>query len=197
MLTNGYHAVPEGKLAAVVTHLTMERPRTMPPVAADLPLRHVTSPDVEWYRDLFTRVGALDWLWVSRLEMPRDRLAAILSDPLIEVRALDIDGHAEGLLELDFRTPGTCELAFLGLTSAAQGKGFGRGMIAAAINLAFSRDVRTLTLHTCTFDSPWALRFYMSQGFVPVGQQVQVLDDPRLTGDLPRDAAPQIPMIGR
>lgn len=194
MLTDGYHDLPAGKLAAVVTHLEMRRPSNVPDMP-DLPLRRVPMPDANWYRDLFTRVGALDWLWVSRLAMAPDDLTEILHDPLVEVRALDMDGKAEGLLELDFRTPGTCELAFLGLTPVAQGQGFGTAMIAAAKALAFARPIDTLTLHTCTFDSPWALPFYVRSGLIPTGQQVQVLDDPRLTGILPMDAAPQIPVI--
>lgn len=194
MLTDGFHSIPPGKVAAIVTHLSMSRPK-VPPTMPDLPLRHLPRPEVGWYRDLFTRVGALDWLWFSRLRLEPTALEAILCDPLVEVHALELDGRAEGLLELDFRDPAAPELAFFGLTPEVQGRGYGRQMMQAALALAFARDIPQLTIHTCTFDSPVALPFYLRSGFVPVSREVEVVDDPRLTGDIPRDAARQIPVI--
>jgi hypothetical protein len=35
----------------------------------------------------------------------------------------------------------------------------------------------------------------MRSGFMPYDRTVEVLDDPRLTGMLPRTAAPQVPII--
>ena len=52
--------VPNGKIAAVVTPLEMgarPAPRSVPDVAAEL-VEHA-KPDLDWYRDLFTRVGGL------------------------------------------------------------------------------------------------------------------------------------------
>ncbi|WP_281823825.1 GNAT family N-acetyltransferase [Jannaschia rubra] len=196
-LTDGFHTVPPGKVAAVVTHLEM----TAPPPALDAPLpdgltlRHEPAPDPDWYRDLFLRVGALDWLWFSRLRMARDDLGGILSDEDVEVYALIHDGRAEGLLELDFRIGDSCELAFLGLTAAMQGRGAGRAMIGTAVARAFARPIARLHVHTCTFDSPVALPFYMRAGFVPVRREVEITDDPRLTGALPESAAPHVPLI--
>lgn len=196
-LADGFHAVPAGKVAAVVTHLAMDRPPDLPPAAlpAGLVLRSVERPDADWYRDLFLRVGARDWLWFSRLRMPRAELAGILGDPGVEVRALERDGRAEGLLELDFRRPGECELAFLGIAPALQGTGAGRALMRAAIERAFARPIRSFHVHTCTFDSPVALPFYMRAGFRPLRREIEVVDDPRLDGSLPPDAAPHIPVI--
>lgn len=184
-------------VAAVVTHLEM----TGPPVAEPVPLPRgfaletVTAPEVDWYRDLFTRVGARDWLWFSRLQMDDAALAAIIGDASVEVHAVMIDGRAEGLLELDFRDGETCELAFFGLTPEAQGRGIGRAMMQVAIARAFARPIAKLHVHTCTFDSPVALPFYMRSGFVPVRREVEVVADPRLSGDLPETAAAHVPII--
>ncbi|PWJ16229.1 GNAT family N-acetyltransferase [Jannaschia seohaensis] len=195
MLTDGFHPIPPGRVAAIVTHLRMDRPPAAPP-APELDLRHVPAPDPAWYRDLFTRVGAVDWLWFSRLRMSEAELRAILHDPDVEIRVLERDGRAEGLMELDFRTTGTCELAFFGLAPALQGQGLGRRMMQAALHHGFARGVPEMTVHTCTFDSPVALPFYMRSGFVPVRQEVEVVRDPRADGTLPPDAAPHIPRIG-
>jgi hypothetical protein len=50
-------------------------------------------------------------------------------------------------------------------------------------------------LHTCTFDHPAAVGFYSRYGFKPYMRAIEVSADPRLTGLLPRSAAPQIPLI--
>ena len=197
MLQTGFHPIPPGKVAAIVTHLEMTappptRPATLPEGAS---LRQVAAPTVAWYRDLFTRVGAQDWMWFSRLRMDDATLETTITDPAVEVHAVEREGRDEGLLELDFREDGSCELAFLGLTAGAQGLGLGRAMMTTAITRAFARPIARLHIHTCTFDSPTALPFYLRSGFVPVRREVEVVDDPRLDGTLPPDAAPQVPVI--
>ena len=196
MIADGLHDLPPGKNAAVVTHLEMRAPAPLRPVPMPegVTLERVASPAPDWYRDLFRRVGA-DWLRVSRLREDDARLGAILDSPEVEVFALVRGGRAEGLMELDFRVKGACELAFFGLTPTLIGTGAGRALMNAAIERAWARPIALFHVHTCTNDSPGALGFYRRSGFVPVRQQVEVADDPRLTGDLPREAAPHLPLI--
>jgi GNAT superfamily N-acetyltransferase len=127
--------------------------------------------------------------------MPDDRLHAILADPAVEVFVLKEDQIHIGLLELDFREEGQCELAFFGLVPEAIGQGAGRFLMDQAIQKAWARPIRRLWVHTCSFDHPGALGFYRRSGFVPYAYAVEVHDDPRLTGHLPRTASPQIPLI--
>jgi GNAT superfamily N-acetyltransferase len=198
LLVDGYHDVPAGALAAVVTYLEMMVPRvprderTAPPWA----LKPIRQPDVDWYRGLYRRVGA-DWLWSSRLALTDAELSAILGDPLVETHALVADGRDEGLLELDFRVSDECELAFFGLGPALIGQGAGRWLMNRALTLAWSRPIHRFWLHTCTLDAPQALPFYLRSGFVPYARKVEVYDDPRLTGVLPEMAAPDVPLIRR
>jgi GNAT superfamily N-acetyltransferase len=194
MLQPGFHPIPPGHVAAIVTHLRMDRPAA-PPAAPELALPLVERPDPDWYRDLFRRVGGTDWLWTSRLRMDDDALRAVLHHPAVAIRVHEERGRAEGIVELDFRRPGTCELAFFGLTRGVQGRGLGRGMMRAALHHGFARAPE-MTVHTCTFDSPVALPFYIRSGFVPVRQEVEIMADPRADGTLPEDAAPHIPRIG-
>jgi GNAT superfamily N-acetyltransferase len=197
MLANGLHDVPAGKLAAVVTHLEMRA--AAPSRPADLPegceLRPAPTPDPHWYRDLYSRVGGHDWLWFSRLEMTDDDLAAILHDPLVDILALRRQGRAEALLELDFRTDGECELGFFGVTRELIGTGAGRYLMNVAIARAWARPIQRLHVHTCTLDHPAALAFYRRSGFVPLRQQVEIADDPRLRGTLPASAGPHVPIF--
>ncbi|EHK64084.1 GCN5-like N-acetyltransferase [Achromobacter arsenitoxydans SY8] len=193
----GYSDVPPGHIASVVTDLEM----LSRPVAADtsLPAGFTLAPvadiGLDAYRSLFRKVGA-DWLWFSRLFMADDDLAATLADPNVEVHIVRSSREDVGILELDFRQTGQCELTFLGLTADCTGIGLGRALMSKAIALAWARPIKRLWVHTCTYDHPSALRFYINAGFKPYAVRVEVQIDPRLTGHLPRDAAPQVPIIG-
>lgn len=197
VLDNGLYDVPPGRLATVVTHLEMRTPaparQGLAPDGVELERRQ--SPSVEWYRDLFTRVGGHDWLWFSRLKMTDKALSAILDDPAVEVWALVREGRDEGLLELDFRQRGACELAFLGVTAALIGAGAGRYMMTKAITRAWDRPIERFHVHTCTLDHPDALGFYIRSGFVPLRQQIEIEDDPRAGGTFPATAGPRIPVF--
>lgn len=196
-LADGLYTVPPGRVAAVVTHLEMRAPAPLRP--APLPegaaIRRVEQPDTVWYRDLFTRVGGQDWLWFSRLVMSHAELAVIIQDPQVHLYVLDIAGTPEGMLELDFRQPGACELAFFGVSAAMTGTTAGRCLMNHAIPAAFAPGIGRFHVHTCTLDHPRALEFYRRSGFVPTRREVEIMPDPRLAGQLPRDAAPHVPLL--
>ena len=195
ILPDGYSDVPAGKIAAVVTHLEMTtRPTLQPDPPGAWTLRRVESPGLDWFRDLYRRVGE-EWLWFSRLQMKDSELAAIIHSPLVEVHALVQDGRDEGLLELDFRAPGQCELAFFGVTAKLIGSGAGRWLMNRALERAWSRPVARVWVHTCTLDHPSALAFHQRSGFRACRRQVEVSDDPRLDGTVPRGAARHVPVI--
>lgn len=195
-LSDGIYPVPTGKLATIVTTLELCEPPSSLVVEAveGCTLRRVTDPDPAWYRGLFRAVGE-PWLWVSRLTLDDADLAAILRDPAVLVFAAERDRVSIGLLELDFRGPGACEIVFFGLVRAATGQGLGQWLMAHALREAWSRPIERLWVHTCDFDHPAALDFYRRSGFVPVFRQVEVLDDPRRLGLLPADAAPWLPIL--
>ena len=65
----------------------------------------------------------------------------------------------------------------------------------AAIDRAWSQPIRRFWVHTCTLDHPGAIAFYMRSGFRPFRRQIEIADDPRLSGVLPESAAPHIPII--
>jgi GNAT superfamily N-acetyltransferase len=195
ILPDGYSDVPAGKIAAVVTHLEMtERPVLSHAPSGPWTLRHVERPDLVWYRDLYRRVGE-EWLWFSRIRASNDKLAARLYHPLVETHALVAGGRDEGLLELDFREPGTCEIGMFGVTAGLVGTGAAHWLMQHALKLSWSRPIKRLWLHTCTFDHPAALPFYQRAGFRPFRRQVEIADDPRLDGTAPRDVAKHVPVI--
>lgn len=191
-----YEPVPDGELAAVVTFLEMRKPPQVQVPASDLSLRPIPNPDVDRYRQLFRMIGQ-DWLWFSRLTMTDEALAAIISDPGIELFAIvDLLGTEIGILELDFREQGQCELAFVGILPELAGRGHGRWLLAETLRLAWRDGVRRVHVHTCTLDHPAALPSYRSVGFTAYKRAIERFPDPRLLGILPRSAAPQIPLLG-
>lgn len=192
----GYSRVPAGKLANMVTCLEMfEQPLARPlPPDTGLKVEHWEKPSVEDYRDLYRRVGE-EWLWVSRLVMPDEKLEAIITDPLVEIYVLTDREKRLGLLELDFREEGQCEIGYFGVVAEAIGNGSGRILMNAALNHAWAKPIKRLWVHTCNFDHPAAIAFYQRSGFKPYAFMVEVCDDPRLDGRMPRDAAPHVPLI--
>lgn len=188
--------VPSHQIATIVTHLEMRvRPRPSPMPPSPLRLVRWKSPKLDAYRALFRRVGE-PWMWFSRLVMPDARLAEILENPATEIYAVcDPRGIEVGLLELDFAQPGHCELSFFGLIPDLNGKGHGRWLMANALSLGWRKGVDRVWVHTCTLDHPGALRFYTKSGFTPFAREVEIFDDPRIAGLMPRECCPHIPIL--
>jgi GNAT superfamily N-acetyltransferase len=191
-----YVSIPNNELAAVVTYLEM---RTRPEVeipSSPLSLKGIDSPKLDAFRTLFRLVGA-PWLWFSRLAMDDATLAAIIQHPGVELYVVsDEDGQDAGMLELDFRESHECELSFIGLIPELSGKGHGRWLLAEAVQRAWREGVNRVHVHTCSLDHPAALAAYRRAGFVPFKRAIERFPDPRLLGILPKDCAPQIPLLG-
>lgn len=192
---DGYTDLPPGKIAAIVTYLEMRSPPPASP--APIPDGWSLQPlnkNRDRYRTLYRRIGE-SWLWFSRAVIPDEELAVILNDPKVEAYALTDGKDDIGLLELDFRSQGEAELAFLGLVPGVIGQGAGRFLINEAIRRAFAQPISRFFVHTCSLDHPGALSFYMRSGFTPNRRAIEVADDPRLQGFLPRECAPQVPVL--
>jgi GNAT superfamily N-acetyltransferase len=192
---DGFTNLPPGKVANVVTCLEMlERPSVrFERKVENLDLVRRTQADLSWYRDLFRLVGA-PYLWFSRLQLDDAALSAILNDPNVELYVVREGDREIGLMELDF-TPRECELRFFGLIEGAIGKGIGRWLLNRAIERAWSRPIDAFRVRTCTLDHPGALDFYVRSGFRAYKREIEICDDPRLTGLLPAGAAPHVPII--
>ena len=184
-------------MAAVVTFLEMREKTAQQEVpASPLSLKRIENPQPDAYRTLFRQIGS-PWLWFSRLVMNDAALAAIIQHPDVDLYAVvDEAGREVGMLELDFRESGEGELSFVGLVPELSGQGHGRWLLAEAVGLAWRETVVRVHVHTCTLDHPAALSAYRRAGFVPYRRAIEHFPDPRLIGLLPRDCAPQVPLIG-
>jgi len=192
-VSGGLTPVPPGHVAAVVTYLEMnERPASLAVPESPLRLERWDPVDPARYRALFRRVGER-WLWFSRLAMDDATLTANVAE-VYAVR--DPSGREAGMVELDLRSRGECLIRFLGLVPELAGLGHGRWLLAQTLALAWRAEVERVRVHTCSLDHPAALPSYLSAGFKAVSRAFESFADPRLAGLLPRDAAPQVPMLG-
>ena len=191
----GLTPVPNDQLATVVTTLEMrERPRPRPLPAS--PLRQVSwhQPQPQPNPTLFRRVGA-PWLWFSRLALDDAALIAVTHRARTQVHAvLDPQGVEVGMLELS-HAEAWCSLDYFGFVPELTGQGHGRWLMTLAMQLAWARGVEMVRVNTCTLDHPRALGFYRAQGFVAVKRTMETFADPRTSGLLPEDAAPQTPLL--
>lgn len=189
--------VPRGQLATIVTCLEMTSPPPpAPPVRSALKLERWAPPiGLERYRALFRSIGA-PWLWRGRLVMAEAELAATLGAPTTQLHvATRRDGAAQGIIELDFATPGACEIVYFGLVPEMTGRGHGKWLMAHALRLAWAPGISRVWLHSCDLDSPAALGFYQRHGFRPYERWVETFPDPRLEGLYPPETAPHVPII--
>lgn len=196
MLNDGYTDLAPGRLAALVTYLAHDLRvlPAQPPLPAKAALTRLGPGEIVRYKRLFRLVGA-EWLWYSRLRLDDAALAAILGDGAVHAfRLIDKAGDF-GLLELDLRQQDAPELAYFGLAARAIGNGWGRWLMAEALHRARELGAERLLVHTCSLDHPRALQFYCASGFVPYRRAVEVFEDPRLDGTLPRGVAAFMPVI--
>ena len=191
-----YEPVKNSDLVAVVTFLEMHKPPDGQVQASHLSLRRVSDPDANEYRQLFRKIGR-HWLWFSRLIMTDEELERIIRDEAVELYVvIDEVGTDIGMVELDFREAGECELAFIGLLPELAGHGHGRWLLGETLRRAWRDGLRRIHVHTCTLDHPAALGAYRRAGFVAYKRAIERFPDPRLLGILPKNAAPQIPLLG-
>ncbi|MEM9966800.1 MAG: GNAT family N-acetyltransferase [Pseudomonadota bacterium] len=194
-LKDGLHEIAPGKVPMVVTHLEMLSPANGRDVMAPegVTFQKITA-SVADYRTLFDHIGS-DWLWYGRRLLDDQSLNEILQDPRVEIYTLRQAGRDEAILELDFREDAACELSYFGVSAPLVGTGAGRYLMNQAVHLAWSKPIRRFRVHTCTIDSPKALGFYMRSGFTPYKRQIEIADDPRLLGIIPKTKGQHVPII--
>ena len=196
MSVDGYTKLAPGKLAALVTYLVhdLSQPVATSALPDGMRLELMRGAAITRYRRLYRLVGQ-DWLWFSRLRMDEARLASILDSPPVEALALTGPQGDIGLLELDFSQTSEPDLSYFGLAMHVTGQGVGTALMAQALTRARERGAHTLRVNTCSLDHPKALQFYVRNGFTPIRRAIEVFDDPRLDGTLPRSAAACLPII--
>ena len=166
------------KHPTVITHLEMlEAPaRSVPRPSANLAIIRALMPPIHFYRYLYDTVGA-HHVWVQRRRMDDAALRSIIQAQGVEIYVLHVDGCPAGFSELDFRESPEADLAYFGLIPEFTGRGLGSFFLAETVHIAWSRDIRRLTVQTCTLDHPAALPLYQRTGFSPYARSEDVLEE--------------------
>jgi GNAT superfamily N-acetyltransferase len=133
------------------------------------------------FRRLYRAVGEAHY-WRDRLVLADDELAAHLARPDVRVFVLRAGRDEAGFFELLRQGDRSVEIAYFGLTPAAQGRGLGRWLLVRAAEVAWDWGASRVWLHTCTLDSPAALPNYTSRGFRPYRTESYTADLPEGAG---------------
>ncbi len=193
---NGYYPLIKGKIATLVFYFEIYSP--FPTFSKNLPagltISQIGRNEIGRYRDVFRAIGA-PWLWISRLRSNDEELESILCHPKIEAYIVSDGKRDAAFLEIDFQQPESLELRYLGVLDGYFNRGIGSALMSFVFDRAAAKDVNQIWLHTCHFDSPSAGAFYQRFGFRAEKAAIEVMDDPRLTGDLPLQTAPHIPLL--
>ena len=113
--------------------------------------------------------------------MPDKKLKSIICDEFVYIFVLYIGGQPGGYFELDYRNKPEMELAYFGLFPDFIGKGYGAYLLKAAIHEAWSNNLSRFWVHTCNLDHPNALRLYQRFGFEVYKQEVELINDPKMS----------------
>lgn len=192
-LTVGYRRVPAGKIVNAVTWMEARAP--VPGLARPLTMTRIAEPDSASYRAIFLEIGA-PWLWDRAAEMSDAEIAAHFADPRQHLYyGHDESGAHVGMVEFSMAEDNEIEITYFGLFPSLTGRGFGKRLMAGALHQAWRLGPSRIWLHTSSFDHHSVIGFYRACGFEPFAAGFEIADDPRIKGTLPRDAAPQIPLI--
>lgn len=180
-------AIGLGTVETTVTSLEMlerpTRPSLHPPGGRTAALIRANPPTIAFYRWLYEGVGAA-WTWTARRLLSDDALRAVILDPAVEIYVLHVGGVPAGFGEVDRRSGAEAvELSYLGLFPEFIGRGYGRYLLDAVVDLAWAAGpCSRLWVRTCSLDHPRALGGYQKAGFRPFRQHTVTLGDPRLVG---------------
>lgn len=162
---------PVTRVGVTVTFLRMDHApaEPAPTLAPIFQIVRLQAPSVSFYRYLYNTVGA-DYLWWLRRTTPDQELAALLRDKAVAIYTLYAKGEPAGFFELDAHTWPDVNLSYFGLMPEYIGSGAGYAFLRYAVDEAWRRGAKGMTVNTCTADHPRALPNYRRAGFYIVRQ---------------------------
>jgi GNAT superfamily N-acetyltransferase len=155
------------------TYLEMASPadlqasRTSDPAAR---VEKVEGCPASFFRYLYAEVGRA-YHWVDRLGWTDDEIRRHLADLSVSLWLFTVRSAPAGYFELKTAPDGSVEIAYFGLLGEFLGRGYGKHLLTAAVEQAFSLGARRVWLHTCSLDDPAALPNYLARGFRPFREE--------------------------
>lgn len=167
------------QVTTTVTYLELtsrRKPRAASAHRSDISgIWRADPPSVSFYRFLYESVGE-PWYWYLRRNMDDHALREIIESPDVEVYVAYVRGTPAGYVELDRRTAGETEIAYLGLFPEFFGRGIGPWLLNWGIERAWREECERVWLHTCTLDHPAALPMYQRAGMQVYQQEEERID---------------------
>ena len=201
-MTTAFPADALRTLPTTITYLEMSARPARPPRPAPVgkvALLRAERPPQSFYLWLYRNVGR-DWNWTDRLVWPQDRLLDVIHHPAVEIIVCHVGGVPAGFAELDFRRPGTSELALFGFLPEYQGKGYGGYFLDHVIDAMWRPGIDLALVDTNVRDHPRALVMYQKAGFRVVRrEEAWLIPDSHFRGafDLPQSAEAFNPQGGK
>lgn len=160
------------EVPVTITFLEMERrpegPAPPLPMGVPLSLMRAVAPPVRYFFYLYDLVGER-YHWTDRHADDPAELEAVLHHEDVSLFSVIWDGWPAGIVMLDWREAGVCDLAYFGIADGLHGRGLGRWLLGAAVRMGWEREgVGRMTVNTCSLDHPRALPMYQRAGFAPV-----------------------------
>lgn len=138
-------------------------------------LTRAEIPCPEFSRFLYRAVGG-DWYWMDRFGWSYQDWQTWAAR--VETWTAYVRGTPAGYFELETRPDDTVHLALFGLLRWAIGQGLGGWLLTRAIERAWERGARIVTVNTCSLDGPYALANYQARGFTLTRMYTATCDVP-------------------
>jgi len=156
---------------AKVWYLEIKNPKCNHSFNSDFKIEKQFPVDLSEYRRIYTKIGG-PWDWANRLVLIDQELKQVLDDPQNEINYTYYKDKLAGYFELDAHH-NDLEVVYFGLAPEFIGKGLGKEMMQHIFKIAQDRAISRLWLHTCEFDSPQALNFYLKSGFTIYDEKIE------------------------
>jgi ribosomal protein S18 acetylase RimI-like enzyme len=144
--------------------LSPEQLRSKPLANDQLKVEQVEIASPEFSRFLYTSVGS-GWYWIDRLTWTRDRWLQHLDRPELKTWVVYLSGTPAGYFELEAQPDRNTEIACFGIMPQFIGQKIGGYLLSVATEKAWSLSSQRVWVHTCSLDSPYALKNYQARGF--------------------------------
>lgn len=165
---NAEHHIHQVALSRIeTTYLEMHaRSELCPKRAVDerFSIREATTVQWQLNRFMYLLVGG-QWSWKDKAGWSDDQWKVYAASPSLRTFTAAHDGSPAGYFELFKHADHSVELAYLGLTPAFIGRGYGGALLTKAIEESWEMKPARVWVHTCTLDHPAALENYLSRGF--------------------------------
>jgi GNAT superfamily N-acetyltransferase len=155
------------------TYLEMISPEQLRPVPPPDPaprIERVGECPVSFFRYLYAEVGRA-FHWTDRLGWSGQVIREYLASPDVSLWLMTWEAAPAGYFELKRHEDSSVEVAYFGLLPEYIGRGWGKYLLAQAVNSAWSLKPSRVWLHTCTLDHPAALPNYLQRGFRPFREE--------------------------